>query len=408
MFPINEIRKDFPIIKNNPNMIYFDSGATSFKPEVVIDKVKEYYEFNNTNIHRGDYDMSYKISKAYDDTRFTLQKFINSKSEKEIVFTSGDTASLNTVAFGYGYYNLNKGDVILTTLSEHASNILPWFRLAELKGCKIEYIKLNDDGTFNIDNYRKCFESNSVKLVSITYVSNVLGYIYPIKEIARIAHENNAIVSVDGAQAAPHIEIDVQDLDVDFLSFSSHKMLGPSGVGVLYGKYNLLEKTQPLLLGGGSNARFDMDGSVTLKNAPEKFESGTFNIEGVLGFNEAVKYLSNIGMNKIHEYDKELVSYLLEKLSKLENVTIYNPKTETGIVSFNINGIFAQDAASYLNSKGICVRSGNHCAKILHNVIGVNESIRVSLYLYNTFEEIDKFIDVVKETTLEKCIGAVI
>ena len=408
MFDVRKIRNDFPMIVNNPKMIYFDNAATSFKPQVVIDKVNEYYTRFNTNIHRGDYDISFKISNEYESVRNTIKDFINANSPKEIVFTSGDTASINTIAYGYALNKLKKGDVILTTQAEHASDILPWFSVCEKTGAQIKYIELNDDGTFNMENYLNCFNDNNIKMVAITYVSNVLGYEYPIKEITKIAHKNNAIVTVDAAQAVAHLKIDVKELDVDFLSFSSHKMCGPAGVGVIYGKIHLLNEMTPLFLGGGSNARFDNKGQLLLKEAPYKFEAGTANIEGVLGLNEAVKYLNSLTMDEIHSYIKKLTEYLISKLSKLDNVIIYNLKTDTGIVSFNVKDIFAQDVGSYLNSQGICVRSGNHCAKILHNVIGVNESIRVSLYFYNTKEEIDKLVDVIKDITLEKCIGAVI
>lgn len=408
MYDVKKIRNDFPMIQNNPDIIYFDSAATSFKPNSVIEKVKEYYEKYNTNIHRGDYDLSFKVSNEYENTRETVKEFINANDSKEIVFTSGDTTSINTLAFGFVSKLVEKDEYILTSEVEHASDILPLFKVSEKTGCRIAYIPMNNDGTFNIDEYKKCFDGKNIKFVSLTYVSNVLGYIYPIKEICKIAHDHGAIVHVDGAQAVPHIKVDVKDLDVDFLSFSSHKMLGPDGVGVLYGKFDLLQQCDPLAYGGGSNARFDNLGNIILKNAPYKFESGTPNVEGVLGFNEAMKYLMNIGMNEIQKYDEELVKYLLDKLTKLDNVVVYNSKSDTGIVSFNVKGVFAQDAATYLNKNGICVRAGNHCAKILNNIIGTNESIRASLYLYNTKEEVDKFIEVVKETTLEKCIGAVI
>ena len=408
MLDVEKIRNDFPMIKNNPDIIYFDSAATSFKPQSVISRVVDFYEHTTTNIHRGDYDISFVVSKAYEDTRETIRQLINAKDSKEIVFTSGDTSSINTIALGYAKKYLKKGDVILTTQVEHASNILPWFKLCDEIGTKIEYVKTNDDGTFNLEEYIESFKDNNVKFVAITYVSNVLGYIYPIKEMAKIAHENGALIAVDGAQAVPHFKVDVTDLDVDFLSFSSHKMLGPSGVGVIYGKYDLLEKTDPVFYGGGANARFYNDGSIILKNAPTKFEVGTPNIEGVLGLDEAAKYLMNIGLDNIQKHDNELLKYLIDELKKLDNVTIYNPKSECSIVAFNIKGIFAQDVASYLNSQGICVRSGNHCAKILNNIIGTTETIRASLYLYNTKEEIDKFVSVVKETTLEKCLGVII
>ncbi|MBQ0036537.1 MAG: cysteine desulfurase [Firmicutes bacterium] len=407
MLDINKIRNDFPMIKNNPDLIYFDSSATSFKPQCVIDAVNHYYTHDNSNVHRGDYYLSYKVSKAYEDCRKTIADFINAEDVRSIVYTNGSTSALNLLAYGYGRKYLTKGDVILLTYTEHASNILPWFNVAKETGALIKYIPLNDDGTFNLDKYIDCF-TDAVKVVSLPYISNVLGYVYPAKEIIRIAHEHNAIVSLDGAQAVPHIRVDVKDLDVDFLSFSSHKMLGPSGVGALYGKYELLEKMDPLYYGGDSNARFDKEGNVILKKVPYIFESGTPCIEGILGLNAAIQYLNEIGMDNIEEYDKELTLYFIDKLSQLDNVTIYNKKTTTGIISFNLNGIFAQDAASYFSSKGIAVRSGNHCAKILHNVIGVNETIRASLYLYNTKEEIDRFIEIIKDTTIEKCVESVL
>ena len=408
MFNVEKIRKDFPMINNNQNLIYFDSSATSFKPQCVIDEVVNYYSKYNTNIHRGDYDISYKVSKQYDDTRNTIKKFINAADSKEIVFTSGDTQSLNTIAYSYGLANLNKNDVILTTQVEHASNILPWFNVAKQTGARIEYIDLNNDASFNIDNYVKCFENENIKIVSLAYISNVMGYVYPVKEICKIAHQHGAIVSIDAAQAIPHIKVDVQNLDVDFLSFSSHKMCGPAGIGVLYGKYDLLESMNPLLYGGGSNARFDNCGNIILKKTPEKFESGTPNIEGVLGLDAACKYLMSIGMENIDSYCNELSEYFMNKLSKLDNVEIYNKDARSGIITFNVKGIFAQDAASYFNSQGVAVRSGNHCAKLLLNIIGASETIRASLYFYNTKEEIDKFLEIIKDTTIEKCVDSVL
>jgi len=409
MFDVNKIRKDFPMLINNPELIYFDNGATAFKPKKVIDTVSHYYAYVNSNIHRGDYDISYMVSNEYEETRKTVQRFINAKDAKEIVFTSGASGSLNLVAYGYGQKYLNEGDIVLSTEAEHASNILPWFKACEVSKAKVEYIELNKDGTFNMDNYINCFEKfANIKIVSITHVSNVLGYAYPIKEICKIAHEHGAIVNVDGAQSVPHMKIDVQDLDVDFMSFSAHKLGGPDGTGVLYGKYDLLEKTDPFMLGGGSNARFDICGNILLKSTPYKFESGTPNVEGVLGLKSAIEYLESIGMENIEWYESELHKYFISKIQELPNIELYNPKANNCIVTFNVKGIFAQDVASYLNKYHIAVRSGNHCAKILLNVIGVSETIRASLYFYNTKEEIDKFIDVIKDVTLEKCIGAVI
>lgn len=400
------VRDDFPVIKNNPEIIYFDSGATTLKPKCVIDAVNEFYITSTSNIHRGDYDISFNVSKKYDGVREKTAKFLNANRKEEIVFTSGSTASLNMAIEGLSHL-FNKGDTILTTYLEHASNILPIFRVAKEKELNVKYIPLNEDGTFNLENYNNCFDT-SVKAVCITYVSNVLGYINPIKEICEIAHENNALVLVDGAQAVPHIIVDVKDIDCDFLSFSAHKMLGPSGVGILYGKYDLLKQMNPMFLGGGANARFDKDGNVILKEVPEVFEAGTPNIEGVLGLGSAIDYLASIGMVRIQEYDNYLVKYMMDKLCKLDNVVVYNPNAEVAIASFNVKGIFAQDVGSYLNKYGICVRTGNHCAKILHNITGIDQSIRASMYLYNTTDEIDRFVELIKECTLEKCVGALL
>lgn len=402
------IKNDFPIFKNNPDLVYLDSGATSLKPSCVIDAVVNFYSCYTANIHRGDYDNSFIASKEYDDTRKLVCKLLNNDDPDEIIFTSGTTASINNLAYSYGLNILNKGDVILTTLSEHASDILPWFKVKEKTEAIIKYIPLNNDGTFNIDNFKKVLNEGNVKIVTLPLISNVLGYINPIKEISKLAHEKGAIICVDGAQGVPHIKVDVKDLDIDFLSFSAHKMLGPSGVGVLYGKKELLDKMDPLFMGGGANARFNKEGEIILKEIPTRFEAGTPNIEGVIGFKKALEYLLEIGMDNIEKHEKELGRYIVERLSSLPNIEIYNPKTDCSIVSFNVKGIFAQDVGSYLNSFNIAVRTGNHCAKMLHNIIGASETVRVSAYLYNDKEDIDKLYNALKDITLEKCIGAII
>ncbi len=412
MLDRNKIRDDFPMIKSEEakGRIYLDSAATSFKPQCVIDKVMDYYTKENANIHRGDYDLSYQVSSEYEEVRKLCAKFLNADSEREIIFTNGASSSLNLVAYGYGQKFLKEGDIILSTEAEHASNILPWFKVQEVTGAKIEYIPLDKEGIFDMEGYKRLLNElgDKVKVITLAHVANVLGNIVPLKEIIEEAHKVGAVVVVDGAQSVPHIKTDVRDLDIDFLCFSSHKMLGPSGVGVLYGKYELLEKMDPFMLGGGSNARFDICGNILLKEPPFKFEAGTPCVEGVLGFGEALKYLMAIGMENVEEEGKELHDYFMKRMLELDNVEVYNPKSETSIVTFNVKGIFAQDAAGYLNSQGIAVRSGTHCAKILLNVIGVSETIRASLYLYNTKEEIDRVIEVLKETTLEKCIGAIL
>ena len=408
MFDVNKIRDSFPMFRNNPELIYFDSSATSLKPQCVIDTVVNYYEKKTANIHRGDYDISFDVSKAYDNTRKTVAGFIGAQDPNCIVFTSGATASLNTVAINFGKKFLTEGDVILTSELEHASNILPWFKAAEESGAKIEYVPLNVDGSFNLSEYVKCFENKRIKIVALPYVSNVLGYINPVKQICRIAHENHALVCIDGAQSVPHIPTNVKEDDIDFLAFSSHKMLGPSGVGVLYAKFDLLNQMDPIFYGGGSNARFFKNGDIMLKNSPDKFEAGTPCIEGVLGLQSAIKYLETVGMEKIAEHCEQLSNYFADKLNDLENVTVYNRGSKAGIVTFNLKQIFAQDAASYFNANHISVRTGNHCAKLLPNIINASETIRASFYLYNTFEEIDRFVELIKDTTIEKCVDSVL
>ncbi|MCI6272794.1 MAG: aminotransferase class V-fold PLP-dependent enzyme [Erysipelotrichaceae bacterium] len=400
MFDVDKIRSDFPMFQNN-DFIYFDNGATTFKPRQVIDEILKYYEFNTTNVHRGDYDISFKVSKAYDDTRNVVGKFINCESD-EVVFTSGTTHSLNQAA-NYLKQILNEGDIVLTTLIEHASNILPLFEACKLKKATIKYIDVDSEGYISFDSL-KSLMSEKVKAVSISHVSNVLGCIQPIKEISKIVHSYNSILIVDGAQSTPHIKIDVKDLDVDMFSFSAHKMCGPNGIGVLYAKKSILEKMEPIFYGGGSNARFSKCCDIVLKDYPEKFESGTPNIEGVLALSKAIQYLENLGMENIHKREVELKEYFIKKLKELDNIEIYNPNTKSSIVSFNVKNVFAQDAASYLGNKNICVRSGNHCAKLLFEIIGVNESIRASLYFYNTFDEIDRFVNIVKEISIDSVI----
>ena len=407
MLNVSEIRKDFPMLNNkkmsNYPLIYLDNAATTFKPDCVIDTVVDYYKNYSCNIHRGDYELSYQISDEYDKTRKVVANFINSE-DKEVVFTSGASESLNLIAYGYGMNNLTKGDVILTCEAEHASNILPWFKVAEKTGATIEYIPLQNDGVLSIENFKKAMHS-SVKVVTLAHISNVLGYVNPIKEITRIAHEYNAVVICDGAQSVPHVKVDVKDLDIDFLAFSGHKMCAATGVGIMYGKYDLLNAMEPFMLGGGSNARFDMCGNIQLKNAPFKFESGTPAIEAVLSIGAAIKYLEKIGMDNIEEYELELKKYAISKIEKLENVICYNSLAETGIITFNVKDVFAQDAACYLNSKGIAVRAGNHCAKILMNTLNTSETIRASFYFYNTYEEVDFFVETLKEVTVENCIN---
>ncbi len=364
MLDINSIRADFPMLQQEMSgkpLIYFDNSATTFKPQPVIDAVNHSYTSLTSNIHRGDYQLAYETDQAYDHCRETIAKMINCASN-EVVYTSGDTASLNIVAYGYGLKFLHEGDVILSTLGEHASNILPWFRVCQQTGAVIEYIPFDEEGRVTIDAVKSVM-SDKVKVVAIASVGNTLGYLAPIKEICEIAHQYGAIVVVDGAQSVPHMPTDVQDWDCDFLTFSSHKMCGPSGVGILYGKYQLLDEMDAVFLGGGSNARFNSSGYLLLVKPPVKFEAGTPNIEGVLGLDAASQYLMNIGFDNIRSREIELSKYLLEEVEALDNVIVYNHDPDTAILSFNVKDIFAQDTGIFLANQRIAERCRNHCAK---------------------------------------------
>lgn len=386
-------RDDFPMLKKD--IIYFDNGATSLKPQCVIDKMTDYYENYSANAHRGDYDISYKVDVEYENARDLVVDFINAKSKEEVIFTSGATESLNMIANGFFSFIAEPGDEILITTSEHASNVLPWFKLVIDYGCVVNFIPLDDNLHVTLDNVKKSITSKT-KIIALAQITNVVGDVRPIKEITKFAHENNIFVVVDGAQSVPHMKVDVQDLDVDFLAFSAHKMLGPTGVGVLYGKKELLENLEPINLGGGMNDSFDNPNEVYLKDLPTRLEAGTPNIAGVIGLGEAIKYLQKIGMDNIQERERHLREYLVDKLVKIPHVDIINLEADSGIVAFNIDNIFSQDVAYFLNKYNICVRAGNHCAKILKNATGVNNSLRVSLYFYNTESEIDEFVELIK------------
>jgi len=376
-------------------LVFLDNASTTFKPYAVEKAVNEYFETMTANSHRGDYDLCYNIDVRIDEAREALARFINA-DKKEIVFTSGTSMSINLIAYGYGTKYLTKDDEILITQAEHASNVLPWFKVGEMTGCKINYIPLNNEGKLVPENLKKVI-SKKTKIIAVAHVTNVLGFIVDIKEIARIAHEYGAIVVCDGAQSVPHMPTNVKDLDVDFLSFSGHKMIGPTGIGVLYGKYELLEKTTPFMTGGGMNAKFDMCGDITYLAPPAKFEAGTQNIEGIFGLKAAVEYLTNVGMENIREYEDDLRKYAIEKLKSNNKVILYNETAESGIITFNIKDVFAQDEATYLNSQGIACRSGQHCAKVLLDYLGEVATVRASLYFYNTKEDIDIFVSALEK-----------
>lgn len=389
-------REDFLIFKNS-NMVYFDNGATTLKPIQVREAINKYYDEYTANIHRGDYTNSLKVSELYDNCRELVRELINAKHTSEIVFTAGTTASLNDIAFGYFANHLKKGDEVLITESEHASNVLPWFILQKELGIIVNYIPLNDNHEVTIDALKSVI-SNKTKVVSIAHITNVIGDVRDIKTISKVCHDNNILLVVDAAQSIAHEKIDVVDMDIDFMAFSGHKMYGPTGIGVLYGKFDLLKELKPRSYGGGMNAIFNKEGYVELKDLPDKLEAGTPNIEGVLGLSACINYINSIGINKINKYEHELRDYLVSKLSELDFIKIYNKDNYSTIVAFNINGVFSQDTAIYLDKYNICVRAGNHCAKILKNVFNIANTCRISLSFYNTREEIDLLINVLRNS----------
>ena len=390
---MRETRLDFPML--DKDIIYLDNGATTFKPSSVLDTINDYYKNYSANAHRGDYSISYKVDVEYEKARKKVADFINADFE-EVVFTSGTTESINMIVNGFFKNLLEPGDEVLLTKSEHASNVLPWFKLASTNNINIKYIELDETLHVTIDNVRKAI-SPRTKVISIAGITNVIGDARPIDEICKLAHANDIFVVIDGAQLVPHKHVDVKKSDIDFLAFSGHKMCGPTGIGVLYGKREFLEKLDPVNLGGGMNESFDNEFEVVLKELPTRLEAGTPNIAGAIGLGAAIDYLNSIGMDSIESHEKLLRQYLIDKLIKIPYIDIINLESETGIVSFNIDGIFSQDVAFYLNKYNICVRAGNHCAKILKNETGVKNSLRVSLYFYNTYEEIDRLIDLLSD-----------
>lgn len=397
MIDYQKCLKDFPILNKtmqNHRLVYLDNAATTFKPTIVLDSIKDYYENYCANTHRGDYDIAHTADVKYDEARQVVADFIGA-DKNEVVFTAGASMSLNMIAYGYAKF-LHEDDEILITEAEHASNVLPWFTIAKEKGCIIRYIPLTKEGRLTIENVKKAM-TDKVKVIAVAQVTNVLGFTVDIKSIAKIAHEYGAILVCDGAQSIPHFKVDVKYLDCDFLAFSGHKMCGPTGIGVMYGKFNILKEIDPLMSGGGMNARFNMCGEVSLLLPPAKFEAGTQNIEGAIGLASAIKYLESIGMDNIENHEKELRKYAISKLKQLDNVILYNENAESGIITFNIKDVFAQDAATYFNSKGICVRSGQHCAKILIDFLGTVATVRASMYFYNTIEDIDALVEACKK-----------
>ncbi|PFU06619.1 cysteine desulfurase [Bacillus thuringiensis] len=391
---IHEIRKQFPILDqkvNGKQLVYFDSAATSQKPIQVIETLERYYKEYNSNVHRGVHTLGTKATDAYEGAREKVRKFINAKSMEEIIFTRGTTTALNTVAASYGLENVKEGDEIVISYMEHHSNIIPWQQVAKKTGATLKYLPLQPDGTISLEDVRQTVTPNT-KIVSIMQVSNVLGTINPVKEIGAIAHENGAIMVVDGAQSTPHMKVDVQDLNCDFYALSAHKMCGPTGIGVLYGKKELLNNMEPIEFGGEMIDFVDLQES-TWKELPWKFEAGTPIIGNAIGLGAAIDFLEEIGLDNIEKHEHELAQYALERLSEVDGVTIYGPKHRTGLVTFNIEDVHPHDVATVLDVEGIAVRAGHHCAQPLMKWLKASSTARASFYLYNTKEEIDTFVE---------------
>ncbi len=394
MLDVQAIREQFPILHQEVNghpLVYLDSAATSQKPISVIEAIDEYYKTYNSNVHRGVHTLGTRATDAYEGAREKVRRFIGAAKSEEIIFTRGTTTSLNMVAQSYGLDNLKEGDEIVLTQVEHHANLIPWQQIAKRTGASLKYIPLNDDGTASLESIKKTI-TNQTKVVAISHVSNVLGTINPIKEITTIAHEHGAVIVVDGAQSVPHMRVNVQDLDVDFYAFSGHKMCGPTGIGVLYGKKALLEKMEPVEFGGEMIDFVDLYDS-TWKELPWKFEAGTPIIAAAIGLGKAIDFLESIGLDDIHDYETELAQYALEKLSHVENLSIYGPKERAGLVTFNVGDVHPHDLSTVLDAEGIAVRAGHHCCQPLMKWLNVSATARASFYLYNTKDEIDRLVE---------------
>lgn len=389
---INNIKKDFPLLENE-NITYLDSGATTQKPIQVIKAVEEFYQKYNANPHRGAYSLSVEATEQYENTRTKIAKFINAKHREEIIFSKNATESLNLIAYSYGLDNLKKDDEVVISIMEHHSNLVPWQKMTKQTGSKLKYMYINENYEITDEEIENKI-TDKTKIVGITHVSNVLGTINNVKKIIKYAHKKGAVVIVDASQSIPHMKIDVQDLDADFLVFSGHKMLAPLGIGVLYGKREILNKMTPFLM-GGDMIEYVYEQDTTFAPLPNKFEAGTQNVEGVIGLGAAIDYIENLGYDKIQEIEHEVISYARQELSKLDYLTLYttpNEENHSSVISFNIKGVHPHDVASILDSEGVCVRSGNHCAQPLMRFLGIDSTCRASFYIYNTKEDVDKLV----------------
>ena len=389
---INNIKRDFPLLENE-NITYLDSGATTQKPIQVINAVEEFYQRYNANPHRGAYSLSVEATEQYENTRTKIAKFINAKHREEIIFSKNATESLNLIAYSYGLDNLKKDDEVVISIMEHHSNLVPWQKMTKQTGSKLNYMYINENYEIPDEEIENKI-TDKTKIVGITHVSNVLGTINNVKKVIKYAHKKGAIVIVDASQSIPHMKIDLQDLDADFLVFSGHKMLAPLGIGVLYGKREILNKMTPFLM-GGDMIEYVYEQETTFAPLPNKFEAGTQNVEGVIGLGAAIDYIENLGYDKIEEIEHEILSYARKELSKLDYLTLYttpNEENHSSVISFNIKGVHPHDVASILDSEGVCVRSGNHCAQPLMRFLGIDSTCRASFYIYNTKDDVDKLV----------------
>ena len=391
------LKQDFPLLQNS-KITYLDSGATSQKPLQVIHAVQEFYEKYNANPHRGAYTLSMEATEIYENTRQKIAHFINSKHTEEIIFSKNATEALNLLAYSYGMENLKNGDEIVLSIMEHHSNLVPWQKVSKVTGANLKYMYIGSD--FEIaDEEIETKITDQTKIVGITHVSNVLGTINNVKKIIKHAHKKGAVVIVDASQSIPHMKIDVQDLDCDFLVFSGHKMLAPLGIGVLYGKRELLNQMNPFLM-GGDMIEYVYEQETTFAPLPNKFEAGTQNVEGVIGLGAAIDYIEKIGYDTIQEIEKEIVSYARQELSKLDYLTLYltpNEANHSGVISFNIKGVHPHDVASILDSQNVCIRSGNHCAQPLMRFLEIDSTCRASFYFYNDKEDVDRLVWALKK-----------
>ena len=393
----NEIIKDFPLLQNR-DLAYLDSGATTQKPIQVIEAIDNFYENNNANPHRGAYSLSIEATEEYENTRTKIANFINAKHREEIIFSKNATESLNLIAYSYGLDNLKEDDEIVLSIMEHHSNLVPWQKISKTTGAKLNYMYINDEFELSDEEIESKI-TDKTKIVGVTHVSNVLGTINNVEKIIKYAHKKGAIVVVDASQSIPHMKIDVQKMDADFLVFSGHKMLAPLGIGVLYGKREILNKMSPFLM-GGDMIEYVYEQDTTFAPLPNKFEAGTQNVEGVVGLGAAIDYIEKIGYDNIAKIEEEVVQYAREKLSKLDFLTLYmtpNKENHQGVISFNINGVHPHDVASILDSHGVCVRSGNHCAQPLMRFLGIDSTCRASFYFYNTKDDVDKLVEALKK-----------